>query len=196
MIVDPVIGDIGIAVFADRDISTVKRTKAQGNPGSRRRFDAADGMYLGGLLNSAPTNYLQLSSDGSATLSSWVGMLAPFAMGAVPPGWLACPTSQTLVSTTTYARLFAVLQYAWGGSGGSFGIPYFAAGYVPVAGTPGLLTHGALLAHTHPVFYSVTSAAGSAVGTPAVSGTNTPSGSTGGTDNLAAGMGVQWCVKY
>lgn len=64
VICDPEPGDIGVAIFADRDISTVKKTKKQGNPGSRRRNDLADGMYLFGCLNAAPTQYVRFYADG------------------------------------------------------------------------------------------------------------------------------------
>ena len=55
IIIDPQKGDIGVAVFASRDISQVKSTKKQGNPGSHRQYSFADGMYLGGMLNGTPT---------------------------------------------------------------------------------------------------------------------------------------------
>lgn len=64
VIIDPEVGDLGIAIFADRDISSVMANKAQANPGSRRRFDMADGMYLGGVLNGTPTQYVQMSAAG------------------------------------------------------------------------------------------------------------------------------------
>ena len=64
IIMDPKVGDLGIAVFADRDISTVKTTKKQANPGSLRRHDLADGMYIGGLLNAVPEQYVRFSADG------------------------------------------------------------------------------------------------------------------------------------
>jgi len=64
IICDPVINDIGIAIFASRDISSVKNNKAQSNPGSRRIFSWADGMYLGGILNAAPVQYVWFKSDG------------------------------------------------------------------------------------------------------------------------------------
>jgi len=51
VIIDPKVGDIGVAVFASRDISTVKNAKKQSNPGSYRRFNMADGLYIGGVLN-------------------------------------------------------------------------------------------------------------------------------------------------
>lgn len=65
VILDPVDGDIGLCCFASRDISAVKANKAPSAPGSFRRFDAADGLYLGGFLNGAPTTYLQFDADGN-----------------------------------------------------------------------------------------------------------------------------------
>lgn len=64
IIIDPQKGDIGVAVFASRDISQVKTTKKQGNPGSHRQYSFADGMYLGGMLNDTPTQYIQFSTAG------------------------------------------------------------------------------------------------------------------------------------
>lgn len=69
VILDPQPGDIGVAVFASRDISKVKSTKAQANPGSYRQYDFADGMYLGGMLNAAPTQYIRFGSDGVTIVS-------------------------------------------------------------------------------------------------------------------------------
>lgn len=64
IILDPKVGDIGIAIIADRDISAVKTTKAEANPGSFRRFDLADGIYLGGVLNGTPEQYIGFTDDG------------------------------------------------------------------------------------------------------------------------------------
>lgn len=64
LILDPQKGDLGIALFASRDISVVKATKAIANPGSYRTFDWADGMYLGGLLNGVPTQYVAFAAGG------------------------------------------------------------------------------------------------------------------------------------
>ena len=69
VIIDPQPGDIGIAVFASRDITNVKSTKAQANPGSFRMHDFADGIYLGGLLNAVPTQYVQFGSGGVTIVS-------------------------------------------------------------------------------------------------------------------------------
>lgn len=61
VIIDPQVGDIGMATFADRDISSVKATRAISNPGSKRRADIADGLYSGGFLNAAPTQYVRFT---------------------------------------------------------------------------------------------------------------------------------------
>jgi hypothetical protein len=63
VIMDPKAGDIGMCAFCDRDISLVKASKAQANPGSDAMHDWADGLYLGGFLNGAPTCYVQV--DGT-----------------------------------------------------------------------------------------------------------------------------------
>ena len=69
IILDPSVGDIGIMVTAHRDISAVKSTKAIANPGSSRRHDFADGMYVGGMLNGTPTQYVAFSASGVAVTS-------------------------------------------------------------------------------------------------------------------------------
>lgn len=66
VICDPVKGDIGVAVFADRDISIVKKTQAQAVPGSYRRYDIADGIYLYTVLSkAAPTQYVRFIQDSN-----------------------------------------------------------------------------------------------------------------------------------
>lgn len=69
IILDPEVGDIGLAVFAHNDISTVKSTRSQANPGSYRRNDWSDGIYVGGLLNSTPTQYVKFGTDGITLMS-------------------------------------------------------------------------------------------------------------------------------
>lgn len=64
IVLDPVVGDIGIAVFADRDISSVKATGKAANPGSMRRADMADGLYMGGFLNAIPDQFVRFSASG------------------------------------------------------------------------------------------------------------------------------------
>lgn len=68
VIVDPVPGDIGWAVFCQRDISSVKANRGAANPGSYRTFDQADAIYLGGILQKKPLIWLELTQEGVATL--------------------------------------------------------------------------------------------------------------------------------
>jgi len=63
---DPAVGDVGYIMVADRDISSVKANAGQqSNPGSYRRFNFADGVYVGAILNSGtPDQYVHFTSDG------------------------------------------------------------------------------------------------------------------------------------
>lgn len=69
VILDPQVGDIGMAGFCYRDISKVKATKAQANPGSSRTFNWSDGLYFGGFLNGVPTQYVAFASGGITVVS-------------------------------------------------------------------------------------------------------------------------------
>lgn len=69
VIIDPKVDDIGIVVFASHDISSVKSTRKVSNPGSRRRFDWADGIYIGWILNGTPTQYVGISDEGVFAVS-------------------------------------------------------------------------------------------------------------------------------
>lgn len=68
IIIDPVLGDIGVAVFAQRDITAAVATKAEGPAPTNRAYDAGDGLYLGGVLNADPTQWLQFFAAGGAEL--------------------------------------------------------------------------------------------------------------------------------
>jgi hypothetical protein len=68
VIMDPQVGDIGLLATCSRDISTVVATQAQSTPGPRQ-FNFADSVYLGGMLNAAPTQYIQFNTDGITILT-------------------------------------------------------------------------------------------------------------------------------
>lgn len=75
IIIDPEKGDVGLAVFAMRDISAVKADPAQAvanaqagkgtPPGSLRILDMADGLYFGGFMNVVPAQYIQFLQAGA-----------------------------------------------------------------------------------------------------------------------------------
>lgn len=69
IIIDPIPGDIGLAVFAQQDSSNVRAgTEAPVTAGSFRYFDMADGFYIGGFLNQAPSVYMELTQDNTAVI--------------------------------------------------------------------------------------------------------------------------------
>jgi hypothetical protein len=69
IILDPKDGDIGICVFAHNDISGVKASGKAAAPGSFRRYDMADGLYIGGVLNGTPAQYLAFTASGIMAVS-------------------------------------------------------------------------------------------------------------------------------
>lgn len=70
VIIDPKAGDIGLAVFASRDITKVKASKKRSPPGSRRKHSMADGLYIGGFLNGTPTTYVLMNDAGEVVVKS------------------------------------------------------------------------------------------------------------------------------
>lgn len=64
VIIDPEIGDIGMACFCSRDIAAMKNARKGAPPGSRRMYDISDALYVGGFLNKAPTHYIQFTDGG------------------------------------------------------------------------------------------------------------------------------------
>ena len=71
VVLDPVVGDIGLAVFAQSDCSNVKQGANQTvQPGSWRKFDQADGFYVGGFLNKGVDTFVRLAQDGSITIKA------------------------------------------------------------------------------------------------------------------------------
>lgn len=64
IILDPAVGDVGIASVCDRDISTVKSTGKVSAPGSNRKNDMSDMVYLMSIIGAAPTQYVEFNSTG------------------------------------------------------------------------------------------------------------------------------------
>lgn len=61
VIIDPKVDDIGFMIVADRDTSSVIKNKDQANPGSLRRFDLADGIFVGmNVSKEVPEQYVRL----------------------------------------------------------------------------------------------------------------------------------------
>lgn len=117
---------------------------------------------------------------------------------SAPVGYLVCPSSQTNISRTTYAALFAAIGTTWGAGDGSttFGMPWYPNDYASISnGSVGTQSVGQVIAHSHSInANSAGTGPGSGIfldGTPIRS-----TGSTGGSANFAAGVRELFCVKY
>jgi hypothetical protein len=147
IILDPKVGDIGLAVFADRDISAVKNTKAAANPGSGRRSDFADGLYVGGFLNGTPTQYVQFSAAGIKLHSSSAVILdAPDVQISAATVEITATTSTTVTTPTFTVNGTTVLngalsQGAGAGGGGATMLGPLTVTNDVTAGGKSLKTH-------------------------------------------------------
>lgn len=83
---DPIVGDIGKMVVADRDTSTVRATDAQANPGSLRRFDRADGTFFGQTQSAAPQQWFAFLTKGFNCTDLWGNTLIGNQDGVVVNG--------------------------------------------------------------------------------------------------------------
>ncbi len=76
VIMDPKEGDIGFVVTADRDISGVKEKKDVAPPGSNRRYNISDGMFVGAVLAEKPTSYVRFNGDSEIEITPDKGVTA------------------------------------------------------------------------------------------------------------------------
>lgn len=79
-ICDPKEGDIGAVICSDRDISSALANQAPSNPGSFRRFDWSDALYIGGFGSVDPTTFVQVDDDTGVTVQ--VAARNPFTINA------------------------------------------------------------------------------------------------------------------
>lgn len=64
IICNPKVGDIGLAVFCERDISMVKRNRGKAIPNSHKPYDLNNAVYIGSYLTSAPSQYIEFLDNG------------------------------------------------------------------------------------------------------------------------------------
>ncbi len=64
IVIDPQVGDLGFAVFSSRDISGVKRARGDAATASLRKYSLSDAIYVNGIMNAAPVQYIHFSGDG------------------------------------------------------------------------------------------------------------------------------------
>lgn len=63
VVLDPAVNDIGLVNIAERDITSVKKTTQQGPAATDRQHDIADALYIGGVLNPEPTQYVRFQPE-------------------------------------------------------------------------------------------------------------------------------------
>ena len=70
IIVDPKPGDIGLAVFAQQDVSALNGGNEPIQPGSFRCYSISDGFYFGGFWGKKPTTFIRIEDDGKVTVTA------------------------------------------------------------------------------------------------------------------------------
>jgi len=117
--------------------------QARQDTGSTKTIDTTTNPSRCSILRGTPT----VTAAGITYNPDPIGIIKMYGGGTAPNGYLLCDGSA--VSTTTYANLFAVIGYSFGGSGSTFNLPAFhdATGRFPRAQTPGAT--GGSLTHNH-----------------------------------------------
>lgn len=82
VILDPAVGDIGLCLFMARDSSNVFKTRQPGAAPTNRAYSSADGLYLGGVLNADPTQWVKFLPAGGIDIHA-AGDLSLSATGAL-----------------------------------------------------------------------------------------------------------------
>jgi len=75
------------------------------------------------LLGAAPTLGAHAAPKSYVDALLPVGMMMAFAGAAAPGGWALCDGAPKSTTDPAYVALFAVIGYAFGGSGGTFNMP-------------------------------------------------------------------------
>jgi hypothetical protein len=93
-IIDPVPGDIGLAVFCSRDSTAAVAAQGPANPGSDDVLGFTSGMYFGGFLNAQPTSYV------SYTPGTGIRIVDPLAVLVQAPTVTVQATNATVDAST------------------------------------------------------------------------------------------------
>lgn len=87
VIMNPVVGDIGMLAVCDKDTTLVRANRKQEIPGSARKHSKSDGIYLGGLINANPTQYVEFADSAINIVSpNQVNVTAPTAVVTASQG--------------------------------------------------------------------------------------------------------------
>lgn len=64
VVIDPTPGDIGQILVNDRDTTPIRANRKESPPGSSRTHSKSDATYLGGILNTKPTEFVKFTGSG------------------------------------------------------------------------------------------------------------------------------------
>ena len=122
VILDPVPGDIGLACFASKDCSTVKTgTTEPQQPGSFRGNTQANGFYIGGFLNKAPSTFIELKQSGEIVVTAPGGLTIN--ANITTNGNISVNGSETLTGDCVASGISLVNHIHTGDSGGTTSPP-------------------------------------------------------------------------
>ncbi len=124
IIIDPQVGDTGLAVFNDKDISKIianQQSNGGGasqlaNPDSGRRNSFSDGMYFGGFLNGTPEQYIQFNTEGiTITSPTSVTINAPL---ITLNGVVETTSTMAVTTSVTSPLIVGTTDVTFGGKSG------------------------------------------------------------------------------
>lgn len=143
IVLDPKKGDIGYVDCSDRDISSLKAAAANGNagqvtPGSNRRYNIADGVYVGGTLNKKPVQYVLFTDDTIKVVDKTgnVVLMSSTGIELTPKSGLPVKVNGNLIVTENF-QLGGTIQAQ---PGGTYGGDIVTTGNI-ISNGVGLTTH-------------------------------------------------------
>jgi hypothetical protein len=145
VILDPQVGDLGMALVCDRDISAVKNSGGKASPpGSKRRHDMSDAVYLSTIIGGAPEQYVRFSDEGIDVVSPvkvtitapTADVIAAVSANVTAPAINLGASGQSLLSfvTSAFVSLFNGHTHP-GDSGGNTGTPNQTMGSAQLTST-------------------------------------------------------------
>jgi hypothetical protein len=145
VILDPVDGDIGLAVFAERDITGVIKTLSAGPAPDPRSHSSADGMYFGGFLNGPPMQWVKFLANAGGIDISTPGALTlegeTISLTAGTTATINAPGGLTINAPTTFTK-------SVNGTASASGSYNFAS---PIVAPDVIVPNGSVNLHVHPV---------------------------------------------
>ena len=107
-----VVGTGTVQTLTNKTLTSPVITGGTVNGGAALTVDSTELNYVDGVTSSIQT---QINTNTPT------GMISIHSASVAPTGWLIC--DGTSYSTTTYANLFSIIGYTFGGSGASFSVP-------------------------------------------------------------------------